>query len=484
MSGWVYFLAGLAVILLLVLLRGLARATRVPRRHASLTPRTVPDEVSRQAASRLSTLVKRQTVSREGNPNSSEWVRLREDLRTLFPLVHKTMTRETVGGFSLIYHWSAPVSVGNPLLFCAHMDVAPADEKWTHPPFDGLISGGQVWGRGTLDCKNLLTCLLGAAEALLARGYTPNRDIYFAIGHDEETGGEEGASACATWFARRNIHFEMVLDEGFSLDPDFLGIPAAPVGVSEKGLCHVHIWARESGLRPDQPFQETAAGRLSEAICRLEMAPRRLHALPVVLDTFAGLAPWLSFRTRFLTANAKLFRRRLLKYCARQPELMPMVRSTMTVTVVRAGVAHNVNPSKADAIVNVRLLHGETPDNILTYLRDLTGDLGIDMETDVPVNPSRISRYRGKPFTQLSDSIQTTFGELPVVPALLPRNADARHYEALSSHVYRFSPFVLTRDERLRIHNADERVRVEALGTATLFYTDLMRRLSGGLDAR
>ena len=53
----------------------------------------------------------------------------------------------------------------------AHQDVVPiapgTEALWKKPPFDGVIEGGFVWGRGTLDDKSNVITQLEAAEALL-----------------------------------------------------------------------------------------------------------------------------------------------------------------------------------------------------------------------------------------------------------------------------------------------------------------------------
>ena len=41
-----------------------------------------------------------------------------------------------------------------PLLMYGHVDVVTTEgQKWTHPPFEGRIVDGYVWGRGALDMK-------------------------------------------------------------------------------------------------------------------------------------------------------------------------------------------------------------------------------------------------------------------------------------------------------------------------------------------
>lgn len=44
---------------------------------------------------------------------------------------------------------------------CAHLDVVPVEhDKWTVPPFEGLVRDGYVYGRGTIDVKDSLMVIL------------------------------------------------------------------------------------------------------------------------------------------------------------------------------------------------------------------------------------------------------------------------------------------------------------------------------------
>lgn len=66
-------------------------------------------------------------------------------------------------------------------------------QDWLHPPFNGTVADGFIWGRGAQDVKIGLISLLEAATALLQEGYKPTRTLLFAFGHDEEIGGSAGA---------------------------------------------------------------------------------------------------------------------------------------------------------------------------------------------------------------------------------------------------------------------------------------------------
>jgi len=55
-------------------------------------------------------------------------------------------------------------SGGNPYLLCAHLDVVPAGRQWQHDPFKAGIIDGFIYGRGSLDVKNLVFGILEALE--------------------------------------------------------------------------------------------------------------------------------------------------------------------------------------------------------------------------------------------------------------------------------------------------------------------------------
>jgi acetylornithine deacetylase/succinyl-diaminopimelate desuccinylase-like protein len=91
-----------------------------------------------------------------------------------------------------------------PVLFMSHMDVVPVEEdasdEWTHPAFDGVIENGMIWVRGTVDDKLGVVSLMEAMELLLAENARPERDIYFAFGHDEQVTVEEYLQAIRFYY--------------------------------------------------------------------------------------------------------------------------------------------------------------------------------------------------------------------------------------------------------------------------------------------
>ena len=212
--------------------------------------------------SRLGTLlsgaIRIQTVSHDkDDPDGrktdvSTFIEMHRYLERAFPLVHTHLKRTVVNEFSLLYEWPGTEPDEPAVMFCAHMDVVPAPDneptnRWSQPPFEGHIDAeGVVWGRGAIDNKHNLIAQLAAVEAQLQRGVTRQRTVYFAFGHDEEIGGEEGARAIAAELSTRlgGRQLAFVLDEGaFVIRGALPGMqpPIAFIANSEKGAVNVRL---------------------------------------------------------------------------------------------------------------------------------------------------------------------------------------------------------------------------------------------------
>ena len=76
------------------------------------------------------------------------------------------------------------------LLLGGHIDVVPAGDEsaWSHPPFEGVLKGGRLYGRGSTDMKTGLAAILKAIEAT-SRGKL-RRGLLFVATSGEEVGFE------------------------------------------------------------------------------------------------------------------------------------------------------------------------------------------------------------------------------------------------------------------------------------------------------
>lgn len=76
---------------------------------------------------------------------------------------------------------------GTGILFSAHLDTVPVGvEQWVHPPFDGVMADGKVWGRGSADMKGGMAAMLVAAKYLASAKLNLRGDLVLGL-----TAGEE-----------------------------------------------------------------------------------------------------------------------------------------------------------------------------------------------------------------------------------------------------------------------------------------------------
>jgi len=85
------------------------------------------------------------------------------------------------------------------LLLQGHMDVVPVSEgeKWDVPPFEGMVRGGRIYGRGAADMKGGLGAMIEGVRAVLMAGPEFKRNLRVIASVDEETGGHGGMEALA-----------------------------------------------------------------------------------------------------------------------------------------------------------------------------------------------------------------------------------------------------------------------------------------------
>ncbi|KPL80062.1 hypothetical protein ADN00_01970 [Ornatilinea apprima] len=482
MQPLIFFLIALPVALVLVVL---IRALTFSRPAPAL-PADEPLKIdSLAAAQHLSHAVQCQTISwSESQPASAEsLLQLHQTLRQDFPLVHQQLTLHTINQFSLVYEWPGSDPALKPVLFMAHQDVVPVDEatldRWEQPPFSGRIADGFVWGRGTLDVKNQVTALLDAAEHLLARGYCPARGIFLAFGHDEEISGRQGAQQVSAWFAARGTTFEAVLDEGLAVVENALpGVkgPIALIGAAEKGYLSLKLDVTTDAGHSSTPPAETSISILAHALARLQRHPQPAH-VEMMKPLFQALGPAAPFTLRLVFANLWLFGGLARKQLDASPQSSAAIRTTTAPTILTAGMKDNVLPRSASAVVNFRLLPGDTTQSVIQRVRQTIRDPRVSIETlhesareASPISPTDSTAYQ-----RLSETIQRTFGPVPVAPFTMLGASDAYHYTPLSANVYRFCPVHLDSKDLSRVHGLNERISLKNLGNMLRFYILLMQ---------
>ena len=110
------------------------------------------------------------------------------------------------------------------LVFAGHTDVVPPGEgAWRHDPFAGIVADGLLYGRGAVDMKGGIGCMLAAVLAFLARrGPDFSGSIAFLITGDEEGPAVNGTVKLLAWARARGERFDHCL-LGEPTNPGTLG---------------------------------------------------------------------------------------------------------------------------------------------------------------------------------------------------------------------------------------------------------------------
>jgi carboxypeptidase PM20D1 len=472
----------LPIALITVLLINTLRFSSVQQQVEPIPPIGLDQTASVQ---RLTDILRFKTISHSdpAHVDRAPFIDLRDHLKAAYPRVHEQLSLEVLGGYSLLYRLAGSDPDLKPIALMAHMDVVPIEQatrdQWEHPPFAGIVDDGIVWGRGALDDKSSLVAILEAVEYLLANNMKPRRDIYLAFGHDEELGGHKGMAVIAQELQQRGIHLEYVLDEGGAITSGIsssLSQPTALVAVGEKGGVTLELTMRGKGGHSSQPPPISTIGALSRAIVALEE-----QQLPTTLDSPTGtmfdvLAREMGFIPRMLFANRWLTEPLLLKIVGGNYSLNPMLRTTTAPTVFSSGLKSNVLPGSATAIINFRLLQGDTIDSVVSHVQTVIDNPNIDVAVkgDISREASPVSDHQSRAFQLIEQSIKQVIPATLVAPNLMTGGSDAKHFAAISDNIYHFVPIIIHKGNITSIHGVNERLPVSEYMNMIRFYVQLL----------
>lgn len=468
-----------------------ANTLRQGSRQLAVAPRPKLAVDADRVADSLAIAVRARTQSGLLDPagSAAEFDALHAHLKSRYPLLHATLGREVVGGHSLLYTWRGSDDKAKPMSLLAHLDVVPVapgtEGLWKVPPFEGRIDGGHVWGRGALDNKSNVIAQFEAVETLIEAGFEPRRTVYLVLGHDEEINGPKGALAIVSLLKQRQVRLDFVVDEGMAVTEGILpGVarPVALIGLAEKGFLSLRLSAKAAPGHSSMPpaSGQSAIGMLGAALVRLEQNPLPGGVQGAAAEMFAALAPEMPFGQRLALSNLWLLRPVVERQLARSATTNALMRTTTALTMFNAGNKDNVLPGQADAVVNFRILPGETSASVQEHVRRVIDDPRIELQPlRPPFEPSRLSSSRSAPYAVIERTVREVFPEALVVPSLMLAGSDARHFDEIADHSYRFMPIRFKAEDLPRVHGTDERIAVSQLADMVRFYHRLLQVSAG-----
>ena len=399
-------------------------------------------------AKHLAGMVRYATVSDadESKMDFSVFEAFHKYLEETYPLVHRTFTREVVGKAALLYHWACPAPTKPPVLLAAHQDVVPAGDlsAWEHPPFEGAEADGFLWGRGCLDCKNIIMGQMEALETLIGEGFHPSFDIYLAYGYNEEvstTADAPAAKILADTLAQRGIRIGVVLDEGGCVVPgSTVGVDGlvANVGLAEKGFADIEVSKTGKAGHSARPGKPNLMADVARAVVKLDENPFPYRILPEIALQYKLLAPYAGEKKEMYEDIAG-HKEEFFATLEGNPGAAAKFRTTMAMTMAQGSSRSNVMPSKVSVRINCRPLPGDSMEEVLAHFRKVVGEeSGVQVEMVGGRGPSPVTGTENPYFQGLKKTIEGLYPGIKVLPSICLGGTDAWFYYPVADYVFRF----------------------------------------------
>ncbi len=353
-----------------------------------------------------------------------------------------------------------------PVVLLSHLDVVPASgDGWEAPPFAGVVRDGEVIGRGALDAKGVSVVHLLAMRQIAEREQPLDRDVLFLAVPDEETGGAYGAGYVARAIPKALRGASYLLTEGGSVLRVGPGLPPVwGVGVTEKAPCWLQLVARGRPGHASLPRRDAAVPRLVAALEKVRLLEFPLRVVPAVAEMFQALAPVAApedaegFRDLAHGLADAGFRERFLA----RPGYAALVKSTVSITVLRGGPRTNVVPAEASAQLDARLLPGDDCGEFTEQIREVIDDPGIEIETLLAFD-SQTSPVTTPLFQAIERVAERVDPGAVVVPRVSAGFTDSHWFRDLGITAYGFVPRWHAPSELRGIHGENERISIENL---------------------
>jgi carboxypeptidase PM20D1 len=443
---------------------------------------------------RLSGGIKIPTVSTGslGEFNYAPFDQFKEYLKTSYPLVYQHTENTEINTHALVFRFKGSDPALEPILFLSHMDVVPpgdADvknkaqnifrpddkplplvskvaEDWDFEPFSGTVANGRIYGRGAIDMKGMLFSLMESMNMIVKSKTVPKRDIYLAFGFDEEVGGQKGAIQIADYFKKKGLKFDAVYDEGGLIlqKGNVAGIDSdvAAVGCAEKGFLSAKIKVKGLGGHSSMPPMESAIGKASVIMQRLEDHQMKPTITPLIKNFFDNIGGGMSFFNRLAIANQWLLKPVLLSQLTKNNTTNALVRTTTALTMMKGSDGTNVLSPEVEFVVNFRLLPGDTAKKVREHIAKATEGFDVEVEEiDNTREASAISPTNTKAYKLIEAGVNEIHPGAIVTPYLTMAGTDAYKYQIVSKNIYRFMPIKINSSEQQSIHSTNEYISIE-----------------------
>ena len=369
-----------------------------------------------------------------------------------------------------------------PLLLLAHLDVVEANrEDWSVDPFTLLERDGYFYGRGTTDDKAMAAAFVTNLIRFKQEGFVPDRDIVVALTADEEGGGHNGVA----WLLanhRALIDADLAINEGGGGAIKNGVYLANSIQASEKIFQNYRLEVKNPGGHSSLPVKDNAISHLAGGLARLGEFdfPVRLDDIGrAYFERTAAIAGGTLGDDMRAVAGGSKDPAVIARLAGAGPVFNSRLRTTCVATRLEGGHATNALPQTARAVVNCRVLPGESEEDVR---RTLVGALANDKITVTPMNrffPSPASPLTPEVMRAVESVTAAMWPGVPVIPTMSTGATDSRFLRTAGIAAYGTSGMFGDIDD-IRAHGRDERLLVRSLYEGQ----DYLYRLTKALASR
>jgi acetylornithine deacetylase/succinyl-diaminopimelate desuccinylase-like protein len=347
----------------------------------------------------------------------------------------------------------------------AHLDVVEAKrEDWSFDPFKLTEKDGYFYGRGTSDDKDGATTLSAAVLRLRQENFKPNRDLILMLTAGEE--GGEGVYNGAEWLIGN--HRDLV-NCAFALNADAGGVEKRKgkrmlyaVQAAEKVYQSYRLEVKGPGGHSSLPSKDNTIYRLAEGLVRLSKYQFPVKLSEITRGYFEKISQLEtgpdSEAMKGVLKNPP--DEKAIEQLSKSSFYNALLRTTAVATMLEAGHAENALPATARAIVNCRILPGESPDDVLRVLKTVLADDQITVTPIDPAKPSPPSPLTPEVMTAIQKAKDKLWPGIPVVPEMETGATDGLLFRQIGIPAYGITGTANDVDDN-RMHGKDERMAVD-----------------------
>ncbi len=359
-----------------------------------------------------------------------------------------------------------------PLMLCNHTDVVPVEPQyWNVPAFEGVIQEGRVYGRGAVDMKGCGVMQLITFLLLRREGVALQRDVVFCAVPDEEAGSEYGME----WLCKHrpdvvDVEFELSEGGGGTNRFDHQDTKLFNVATNEKDICWLRLTAVGTPGHGSRPHADNSAVHLIRALVRLADWDRGITYTPettAYIDRLAeaGLLPP---RDRQDELEARI---------RGSAELYAQFVNTLNLTMLQSGIKANVIPAKSTAVIDCRLLPGQSKAGWIRQVRERIADerIAVELESPDQGEPAAVD-WDTELFRTVNSVIKEAMEDAVVVPGMTIGGTDNRFLRERGIPAYGFIPCLLSPEERAGFHGNNEFLTIDNLNMGCELMYEIVRR--------